>query len=260
MSGAPLPGRIDVWCAWLGEVDEALLERYRALVSAPETARMERFHFEEDRRRHLISRALVRTALSRYGALEPREWRLLADVDGRPYADNLPGGLALDFNVSHAAEMVVLAVSSGRVGVDVESLARDSDIERLDRYFSSTERSALLALAGEARRRRFFELWTLKESYVKARGEGLRLPLDAFAFEFRGERGLRLSVEPALADSPGRWRFRQFSPRAGYVVSVCAERAEADASLRVYEAVPLAWERLMAVDVSRSSDEPPPAR
>ncbi len=256
----PAAGRIDLWCTFLGEVDAPLLPRYRALLCAQEIERMERFHFAQDRRRDLVARALVRTVLSRYASLSPSQWRFSDDANGRPRIANPPAGLELDFNLSHSAEMVVLAVSDRAIGVDVEHIARDADIERLDRYFSATERAGLLALAPPGRRRRFFELWTLKESYLKARGVGLRLPLDAFAFEFPGERGLRLSFAPPIEDLPRRWRLRQFTPRPDYLVSVCGERNERPCPITVYEAVPLAWERLAEVDFSRSSDEgPPPA-
>lgn len=251
----PAAGRIDLWCTLLGEVDEALLPRYRAMLCAQEIERMERFHFARDRRRNLITRALVRTVLSRYGSLSAREWRFSADAHGRPRIANPPAGFALDFNLSHSADMIVLAVCDRAIGVDVEHIAREADIDRLDRYFSAAERAGLRALAPPDRRRRFFELWTLKESYLKARGVGLRLPLDAFAFEFAGECGLRLSFEPPIEDSPRRWRLRQFTPRPEYLVSVCAERSEGPCPITVYEGVPLAWEQVVEVSFSRSSDE-----
>ena len=254
-------GRIELWCTFLGDVDPARLASYRAWLCEAERARLARFHFEADRLRHLVARALVRSVLSRYGPRAPQEWRFSADANGRPRIANPPPGLALDFNLSHAGELAVLAVAAGRtVGVDVESLARTRDTGRLERYFAPAERAALAALPAAGRRQRFFELWTLKESYLKARGVGLRLPLDAFAFEFPGERGLRLSFAPPIEDLPRRWRLRQFTPRPDYLVSVCGERNERPCPITVYEAVPLAWERLAEVDFSRSSDEgPPPA-
>ncbi len=244
MSPAAAAGRIELWCTFLGDVDPARLASYRAWLCEAERARLERFHFEADRRRHLVTRALLRSVLSRYGPRAPQEWRFSADANGRPRIANPPPGLALDFNLSHAGELAVLAVAAGRaVGVDVESLARDTDTGRLERYFAPAERAALAALPAAGRRQRFFELWTLKESYLKARGEGLRLPLDAFAFELPGGTELRLSCEPRLGDSPQRWRFWQFAPRDGYVVSVCGERRQGEPHLEVHETVPLGWDR-----------------
>ena len=247
------PAHIDLWYTILGDVDEGLLPRYRALLGAQESARLERFHFARDRRRDLITRALARTVLSRYAAVAAGAWVFSPDANGRPRIVSPCPGRPLEFNISHSGEMVALAVAARPVGVDVECLSRDSDIERLERYFSPTEREALLALAPDDRRRRFFELWTLKESYLKARGVGLRLPLDAFTFEFPGEHGLRLSFEPRLTDSARRWRFWQLAPRADHVVSLCAERGEPEPSLTVHEVVPLERAGLIEARVSRSS-------
>ena len=246
------PGRIDLWCACIDDIEEAgLLPRYGTLLGAQELARMERLHFARDRRRDLVARALVRTVLSRYAALAPREWAFCADANGRPRIANPPPGPGIEFNLSHSGGLVVL-------GVDVESISRNTDTDRLDRYFAPREREALLALPEAERRRRFFELWTLKESYLKARGEGLRLALDAFAFDFTGERGLRLSFERRLADSPCRWRFWQFTPRTDYLVAVCAGRgdpSEDEPRLTVREVVPLAWEKVVEVGFSRSGPD-----
>lgn len=254
------PGRIDLWYACIDDIEEAgLLARYRTLLGAQELARMERLHFARDRRRDLVARALVRTVLSRYAALAPREWAFCADANGRPRIANPPPGPGIEFNLSHSGGLVVLCVGTGRaLGVDVESISRNTDTDRLERYFAPRERGALLGLPEAERRRRFFELWTLKESYLKARGEGLRLALDAFAFDFTGERGLRLSFERRLADSPCRWRFWQFTPRTDYLVAVCAGRgepSEGEPRLTVREVVPLAWEKVVEVGFARSGPD-----
>ena len=251
------PGRIDLWCACIDDIAQAgLLPRYRPLLGAQELVRMERLHFAGDRRRALVARALVRTVLSRYAALAPREWAFCADVNGRPRIANPPPGPGIEFNLSHSGGLVVLGVGTGRaLGVDVEGITRNTDTDRLHHYFAPSEREALLELPEARRRRRFFELWTLKESYLKARGVGLKLPLDAVAFDFVGERGLRLFCERRLADSPQRWRFWQFTPRTDYVAAVCAERCEAtegELRLTVREVVPLAWEKVVEVGFSRS--------
>ena len=256
------PQRIELWCAWLEDIDAARRwEDYRALLDAPERERQGRLRMPADRRRDLAARALVRTVLSRHVPVPPEAWAFGADANGRPRIVAPQPLPPIEFNIAHSGDLVVLAVATGRsLGVDVEDTSRRTDTAALERYFAPQEREALSALPAEARRRRFFELWTLKESYLKARGVGLRLPLDAFAFEFPGERGLRLSFAPPIEDLPRRWRLRQFTPRPDYLVSVCGERNERPCPITVYEAVPLAWERLAEVDFSRSSDEgPPPA-
>ena len=253
--------RIDLWCTYISEIgDDALWPRYEALLSADERERQGRFRFPGDQRRYLVTRALVRTALSRYAPVRPQDWAFAAGPHGRPQLSAPPARPALEFNISHSADLVMLGVTSGRaLGIDVESVeAREAGVDGLDRYFAPEESAALLSLPPAARRRRFFELWTLKESYIKARGMGLAIALDAFRFEPRGERGLTLHMRPQLGDSPQCWRLWQLDLRSGYVAAVCAARGgESAPTITVRETVPLAGERIIDVAVSRGTDQGP---
>ncbi len=248
--------RIDLWCTYINEIgDELLLSRYDALLSTDERATQGRFVFARDRRRYLVTRALVRTVLSRYARVPPEAWRFSAGPHGRPAISAPMPAPALEFNISHSGELVMLGVTSGRtLGIDTESTARrPANIDGLDRYFAPEESAALLALPAQARPRRFFELWTLKESYIKARGLGLAIALDAFRFELGGERGLTFHMRPELGDSPERWRLWQMSPRSGYLAAVCAARGEDDPCIIVREVVPLSGEKVIAIEPSRGT-------
>jgi 4'-phosphopantetheinyl transferase len=244
--------RIDLWCTYISEIgDDSLWTRYDALLSGDERVKQARFLFARDQRRYLVTRALVRTVLSRYAAVRPQDWAFSAGEHGRPAISAPWPAPPLEFNISHSADLVMLGVTSGRtLGIDTESVAaRDADIDGLDRYFAAEESAALLALPSHERRRRFFELWTLKESYIKARGMGLAIGLDAFRFELGGERQLTLHMRPGLGDSPERWRLWQLILRGDYLVGVCAARGEAaPPRLTVRDIVPLASER--AADIA----------
>jgi len=249
--------RIDLWCTYISRIgDDSLLSRYDALLGAEERARQARFRFAKDQRRHLVTRALARTVLSRYAAVRPEDWTFSAGPHGRPAISGPQPAPPLEFNISHCADLVLLGVTTGRtLGVDAEDPeARAADIEGLDRYFAPEERAALLALPPGERRRRFFELWTLKESYIKARGMGLAIRLDAFRFQLTGERGLTLHMRPDLGDSPDRWRVWQLVLRPDYLAAVCAARGE-DVSPRIVvrEIVPLAGEKVVDIIPSRAT-------
>ena len=249
---------IDLWCSYISEIgDDSLWPRDDALLTADERERQARFRFARDRRRFLVTRALVRSVLSRYAAARPQDWVFSIGMHGRPAIFAPGAAAALEFNISHSADLVMVGVTAGRtLGIDTESTtAREADIEGLHRYFAPEESAALLALPPGERRRRFFELWTLKESYIKARGMGLAIPLDAFRFELGGERGLTLHMRPELNDSPHRWRLWQLAPRPDYLAAVCAARGD-DAAPRitVREVVPLAREKLLEIEPSRTTD------
>ena len=248
---------IDLWCTYISEIrDDSLWPHYEALLTTDERARQARFRFARDQRRYLVTRALVRTVLSRYGAVRPEEWAFSVGAHGRPAITGPLPVPALEFNISHSADLVMLGVTAGRtLGIDVESFeAGDADIAGLDRYFAPEESAALLSLAPVERRRRFFELWTLKESYIKARGMGLAIALDAFRFELTGAAGLTLHMRPQLADSPRHWRLWQLDPRPGYVAAVCATRGEeVPPRIMVREVVPLAAEKVVDIAPARGT-------
>lgn len=250
--------RVDLWCTYISDIGEdALWARYDALISADERARQARFRFARDRRRYLVTRALVRTVLSRYAAVRPEDWTFSTGPHGRPAISAPHLAPALEFNISHSADLVMLGITSDRtLGIDVESIeTREADIAGLDRYFAPQESAALLALPPPARRRRFFDLWTLKESYIKARGMGLAIPLDHFRFELIGEQGLMLHMRPDLDDSPQRWRLWQLSLRPHYLAAVCAARGEQTSPrLTVREIVPLVSEQKVEIVPSRATD------
>lgn len=219
---------VDVWLAYDGElVDEALLARLLALLDDAERRQQARFYFAHDRKRYLVTRALVRTVLSHYAATAPANWLFATNPYGRPHIANAdPLAAGLTFNVSHTHGLVVLAVGRGReLGVDVENVAaREVSLGVARQFFSPLEAAELESLAPQRRQDRFFEYWTFKESYIKARGMGLSLPLDKFSFRFPHEGAVRLAIDAGLGDDAERWQFWQYRPGAQHLLALCAER------------------------------------
>jgi 4'-phosphopantetheinyl transferase len=173
---------VHVWRAYLNQSDSTLSSLW-TLLSADERERAQRFHFREDRDRYVTARGALRDILSRYLENSPREIRFIYSEYGKPMLDDEVGGARLTFNLSHSRELALYAVAESRaVGVDVEFVREDcAGIDIAERFFSSEECSALRALAREQRTAAFFNCWTRKEAYIKARGLGLSLPLDSFS-------------------------------------------------------------------------------
>ena len=242
-------GEIHLWLTDYEEIgDEQLHASYRELLNPAEKAQEPRFYFARDRRRYLVTRALVRTVLSRYvPEVDPREWVFSANAWGRPEIVNAEAN-DLSFNLSHTHSLIVLAVTRSRaLGVDVENFrARQVSLDIADRYFAPQEVTALNAVPADEQQDRFFEYWTFKESYIKARGMGLSLPLDKFSFQYPDDRAVEISIDAELADDAARWQFWQFRPRPEYMVALCAERLDAQSpNVMVRQAVPLVGETLV---------------
>lgn len=202
---------IHVWCAYDTEIrDSRLIQDYQNLLSESETNQYKQFYSDKDRHQYLVTRALIRTTLSRYfKEIEPKQWRFSKNRYGKPAIAN-HANLPIQFNLSHARDIIVLAVTlSNPVGIDVEWTQRSENIVGMaNKYFSQTELEQLYRLPKQQQRDRFFELWTLKEAYIKACGKGLVIPLDQFGFHF-ADNQIGLFFEEGLNDTPERYSFWQ---------------------------------------------------
>jgi len=250
---------IDVWLTYYDEiVDEGHLLKLRKLLSDDEALQESRFYFADDRKRYLVTRAMVRTLLSRYARVAPERWEFSKNAYGRPTianADDRAHGLS--FNISHTRGLIALAVSRERdLGIDVENVAtRRICLDVANRYFAPSEVAELSCVAPARQQDRFFEYWTLKESYIKARSMGLSLPLDGFSFQFPHHRGVRIKIEPELKDDAERWSLWQYRPAADYLMAICAERrGGAPPSVSMRKFVPLVGEVPLSAQHFRSSE------
>jgi 4'-phosphopantetheinyl transferase len=219
-------GEIHLWLCFYESIrDRALLNQYLSLLSADELRQQRRFYFERDRHRYLVTRAMVRTVLSKYVPIAPEQWLFGANQYGRPEVCNKDARAnGLSFNLSHTRSLIVLGIARDRaIGVDVENVREQrAAVEIADRVFAPDEVAALRALPVEEQEQRFFEYRTLKESYIKARGMGLSIPLDRFAFDLQTPARISLRIDSSLQDRAERWVFWQLQLGCEHVSAVCA--------------------------------------
>jgi 4'-phosphopantetheinyl transferase len=237
------PDSIHLWCTFYAEIrDDGLLQKYEQLLSTSERQRRSRFVFADDQHRFLVTRALVRTVLSRYvGDVTPDKWLFAPNAYGRPeIVNDHPASRSVSFNISHTRGLVVLALARAReVGVDSEHVGRAMSMEIANRVLTAAEVASLNAVPAGGRQRRFLEYWTLKESYIKTRAMGLSIPLDTFSFDFVGTKGVVLRTHTEPPDAATNWLLWQFSVR-DYLIALCAERRRSSVPRVVMkETVPL---------------------
>jgi len=218
----------------------ARLESYKTLMSKDEHERMARLVFDRDRRAFAITRGLVRTMLSRYAAVAPQDWRFIENVHGRPEILERPSGAPdLRFNISHTDGLIACAVTIGReVGVDVEHIGRHLTHDIPGRFFAPDEVTDLRKLPAENQQKVFFDYWTLKEAYIKARGFGLALPLGDFAFKLNPPAPPAITFEPSLDDDPATWQFMQDWPTPQHRLGLAVRRDGNDLPIRSRFVVP----------------------
>jgi 4'-phosphopantetheinyl transferase len=203
----------------LAGADPALL---LAWLSDGERERHARFRFEEDREAYLVAHALTRRALGHVAGVAPNELSFSIGEHGRPEIAGPSRALALRFNLSHTRGLVACGVACGHdIGVDVERIDREVALLGVARHvFSERENAGLLSLSGSAQRLRFFELWTLKEAYVKAIGKGLAAPLKSISFLPEAHDPVAVHFAEQALDDPSAWCFRRHEPGPGHRLAV----------------------------------------
>jgi len=213
---------VHVWrttLAW----PEAAAHRLEQSLVADERDKMERFRFEKDRRRYLVGRGLLRSLLGRYLDVMPLALRFETTAAGKPHLASSQG--QLQFNVAHSGDYVLIAIADGRaVGIDVEEVRDDFDTgEIAAHFFSPNEQRELETLSGRAKIEAFYSCWTRKEAYVKARGEGLSLPLDQFDVSLRPNEPARLIATRPDPDDAKRWHLSGLGVADGYKAALAVE-------------------------------------
>jgi 4'-phosphopantetheinyl transferase len=152
----------------------------------------------------------------------PNELSFHIGEHGRPEIAGPSRALALRFNLSHTRGLVACGVACGHdIGVDVERIDREVALLGVARHvFSERENAGLLSLSGSAQRLRFFELWTLKEAYVKAIGKGLAAPLKSISFLPEANDPVAVHFAEQALDDPSAWCFRRHEPGPGHRLAV----------------------------------------
>jgi len=217
----PGPGIVHVW---VGSVDlpASTLARAIEIFSRDELARAARFHFDKDRNRYIAAHSYLRRLLGAYLSVRPHELRFEHNAKGKPALVGTAAGTGVQFNLTHSDSLMLVAVSSDvQVGVDVESIRSLPDAEELvARFFSCRERLKFKSLPQEQRDIAFFNLWTRKEAWLKATGEGISNLLDQVEVGFVPGEPACLDQLPPGFPGTGNWTICDLAPEPGFAAAV----------------------------------------
>ena len=203
----------EVHVYWLECDSAAGGEQWLGLLSHEELDRHSRFVFERDRRPFLLAHVTARLVLARYTDCDPKSLEFDLNAYGKPRLRPRAGSPCPGFNLSHTHGLVALAVAHEEdIGVDVENSHRAADwADLVKNVFTPEEQAGLWRCLPAQRQQRFYELWTLKEAYIKARGMGLSLPLQDFSIRMPENRPIGIAFGAQIADDPAGWRFELFA-------------------------------------------------
>jgi 4'-phosphopantetheinyl transferase len=215
---------VHLWRAYL-DVAVQQLQSLKHCLSRDELTRAERFHFDKDRDRFIVARGVLRRILSVYCMTEPNQLCFHHNIHGKPALDPQCDGGSLRFNLSHSDGVALYAITRGReVGIDIERIRTDFDGEEIaERFFSAREVAMLRALPPDTQKQAFFACWTRKEAYVKARGDGLSLPLNQFDVSVAPEEPAALLDTKGDPQEVSCWSLKELAPGPGYVAALVVE-------------------------------------
>ncbi|MGF1849541.1 4'-phosphopantetheinyl transferase family protein [Vibrio lentus] len=184
---------VDLWLCSLSNLNDQPdnVSQLKKRLTTDEIAKVERYRMPSSQIQALYVRNYLRKVLSSYSDLMPEAWRFEYGEKGKPrLIEKQQIETGLNFNISHSKEHLLIAVCQRegkqvQLGVDIEHARSSTNIDSIMKhYFSDTELTDLLELNKEEQRERFFDLWALKESYIKATGKGLATSLRSFSFYF----------------------------------------------------------------------------
>ncbi len=230
---------LHVWRAPL-DLSPALLQRMAKTLSANENERAGKFLITRARERFVAARGILRQMLGMYLGLHSEKIEFRYGPQGKPSLSATHNS-KVSFSVSHSQTMGLFAFAEGReVGVDIEEVKADfKGMQIASHFFSGEEIAGLAKLPPDQADKAFFECWTGKEAYVKARGEGLSLPLRDFSIGF-------VNGKQVLRDEVGRaWSCYGLKPAPGFAGAVVATGE--GWSLRYYD-----WSPAVEIETSAS--------
>jgi 4'-phosphopantetheinyl transferase len=213
---------LHVWKISL-EIPDRQLEQLRSVLCAEEISRAESFHFENDRRHFIAARGFLRVVVADYIGTAPSAVRFSYNEFGKPGLDGMGAIPDFKFNLSHSGGLALIAVAMARdVGVDIERIDDSVNVgEVAEHFFSPVELATLTALPPPQRILGFFNCWTRKEAYIKARGMGLSIALDSFDVSLTpGARSDLIMTETSSGALV--WKIEKLEVDQGFAAAIAA--------------------------------------
>ena len=215
------PKEAHVWTLLVTENDQKNIHKFSHVLSAEELCRLDQINHKQSKLEYQAAHILCRIMLSNFSDVAPADWLFKIGEHGKPEINKKLNRKNLRFNISHTNGMVACALTTKYdIGVDLEWPSRNSQMYKIaEKKFSDIEFNYFKASSPTEQSKIFFSLWTLKESYLKAVGKGLRIPLDSFSFDLNT---LEISfLDNNAFHNTGYWKFALFRPSVAHLCALC---------------------------------------
>ncbi|EOQ62164.1 hypothetical protein F935_02952 [Acinetobacter calcoaceticus ANC 3811] len=204
--------------------DHLVLSHYLGFLSSAEKLRYDQYH-PKAARLFLISRVLVKTVLADKLGISPYEIKLQLHPNGKPFVQ---GSKAVYFNLTHSADVIILAVTEeGEIGVDIEQVDPEFEWRRVDSVLQLSEIEWIKEKEltdSSSVYQRFFQIWTLKEAYIKCTGEGMSRHLKMFNFHILPEH-IQFLDSTNDAQKTEEYYFESYIYDSNFIFSICLQQS-----------------------------------
>lgn len=200
---------------------------YTKVLSNDEILRADRFYFKIDRKRYIITRAVLKILLTRIMDVAPQKIILENRENGKPYLKKPL--LKIYFNITHSANIGLIALTDiGDIGIDVELFRENFSTEKIARrFFSATEVEDFLNLPDKNKSLGFFNCWTRKEAFIKALGLGLKLPLKKFDVTLTPQEKAKIKEIRLPDENAGDWLLQNIGMPENYSAALAIKAKSA---------------------------------
>ncbi len=231
---------------WLMNLDanRDLVAELTKLLSLDEKEKAAQYHFEKDSSRYALARATLRILLARYLKKSPAGFEFGYNEFGKPFLKNAALSPQLSFNVSHSAHLALFAFSRcSQLGVDIEMHRKEfATLELAERFFFGAEIESLKLCDQANLTTCFFDCWTRKEAYIKAKGLGLSLPLDSFAVSTEISDSTRLLLSKWYPQDPAQFSLQSFDTETSFSAAVAVNEPAAKLEIFKIKSIIDYWE------------------
>jgi 4'-phosphopantetheinyl transferase len=218
---------IEIYAIRLKEnLNHSMYNKGMAIISDAKCERIKKYHNLKAAQRVLFAEVLLRNIICDKLKIKNTDIDLYYNEYGKPFLEKYN----LNFNISHSGNWVVCAVNEDHIGIDIEQIQPIDYIDIADNFFSSDESKDLNNKVESDRLAYFYDLWTLKESYVKAEGKGLSIPLHSFTMAIDNECIKLTNIYPSE-----RYFFKQYLIDNNYKLSVCAKNNKFPSNVIIQE-------------------------
>jgi 4'-phosphopantetheinyl transferase len=206
---------MEIYAVKILNINKSVFDELMMFIDSEKKNRIIGFLKEEDKNRALIAEILIRYIILKKIDIKNIDITFSKNKFGKPF---LKGHHKISFNISHSGNYVLCAVDDKDIGIDIEKICDINYMELLKKIFINEEIEFILNGTSEKRIKNFYKMWTLKESYIKADGRGLSIPLKSFCITIDKFKNIKIKTSNRLKNC----YFKQFDLDDEYEIAVCS--------------------------------------